>query len=340
MNLKEVIFELCSAHGVSGSEESAASVAARYLEQLAGVRTDSNGNLYATLENDEAKKTILLDAHLDRIGLIVTDINDNGFVKVDKCGGMDIRVLQNAVLATEDGLQGTVCSLPPHLSDGSEDKATPINKIWLDFGMTYEEISKRIFIGDKLTFCNQPAELLGGKITSPALDNRCSIAALIRVAELLSGKELDYKVVILLSAQEETYGSGAMTGAFQIDADEAIVVDVSFANQPDVSGQYGSIELDKGPMIGFSPILNRKMTQKLKSLAEAEEIPFQYEAMSGRTGTNADHISVSKSGVKTAMLSIPERYMHTQVEVIHPEDVERTAKLIASYILSGGAFDD
>ena len=181
---------------------------------------------------------------------------------------------------------------------------------------------------------------MGGKITSPALDNRCSIAALIRVAELLSGKELDYKVVILLSAQEETYGSGAMTGAFQIDADEAIVVDVSFANQPDVSGQYGSIELDKGPMIGFSPILNRKMTQKLKSLAEAEEIPFQYEAMSGRTGTNADHISVSKGGVKTAMLSIPERYMHTQVEVIHPEDVERTAKLIALYILSGGAFDD
>ena len=93
-------------------------------------------------------------------------------------------------------------------------------------------------------------------------------------------------------------------------------------------------------MIGFSPILNRKMTQKLESLAEAEEIPFQYEAMSGRTGTNADHISVSKSGVKTAMLSIPERYMHTQVEVIHPEDVERTAKLIALYILSGGAFDD
>ena len=317
MNLKEVIFELCSAHGVSGSEESAASVAARYLEPYSEVRTDQNGNLYATLGNDEAKKTILLDAHLDRIGLIVTDINDNGFVKVDKCGGMDIRVLQNAVLATEDGLQGTVCSLPPHLSDGSEDKATPINKNWLDFGMTYEEISKRIFIGDKLTFCNQPAE-----------------------AELLSGKELDYKVVILLSAQEETYGSGAMTGAFQIDADEAIVVDVSFANQPDVSGQYGSIELDKGPMIGFSPILNRKMTQKLKSLAEAEEIPFQYEAMSGRTGTNADHISVSKSGVKTAMLSIPERYMHTQAEVMHPDDAERTAKLIAAYILSGGAFDD
>ena len=126
MDLKEIIFALCSAQGVSGSEESACAVAARYLEPYSEVRTDHNGNLFATLGNPDAKKTVLLDAHLDRIGLIVTDINDKGFVKVDKCGGMDIRVLQNAVLTTEDGLTGTVCSLPPHLSDGSEDKATPI----------------------------------------------------------------------------------------------------------------------------------------------------------------------------------------------------------------------
>ncbi|MBQ2280719.1 MAG: M42 family peptidase, partial [Ruminococcus sp.] len=270
MDLKEIIFALCSAQGVSGSEESACAVAARYLEPYSEVRTDHNGNLFATLGNPDAKKTVLLDAHLDRIGLIVTDINDKGFVKVDKCGGMDIRVLQNAVLTTEDGLTGTVCSLPPHLSDGSEDKATPINKIWLDFGMSYEEVSRKISVGDKLTFRERPTELMNGKITSPALDNRCSVAALIRVAELLSGRELDCKVVILLSAQEETYGSGAMTGAFQIDADEAIVVDVSFANQPDVSGQYGNIELNKGPMLGYSPILNRQMTERLKALAESE----------------------------------------------------------------------
>lgn len=340
MDIKEIIFAVCKAQGVSGSEETAAEVAARYLEPYAEVETDSNGNLYATLGNKNAGRTILLDAHIDRIGLIVTDINDKGFIKVDKCGGMDIRVLQNAVLTTEDGLTGVVCSLPPHLSDGSEDKATPINKLWLDFGMSCEEINKKISIGDKLTFCEQPTELLGGKITSPALDNRCSAAALIRVAEMLSGRDLKYKVVILLSAQEETYGSGAMTGAFKIDADEAIVVDVSFANQPDVSGQYASVELCEGPMLGYSPILNKAMTGKLKSIAECEGIPLQYEAMSGRTGTNADHISVTKGGVKTAMLSIPERYMHTQAETMHPNDAELTAKLIASYIMSGGAFDD
>lgn len=336
MELKEMIFALCSAQGVSGSEEPAAAIARELLSPYAEVRTDSDGNLYATFGNPNADKTLLLDAHLDRIGLIVTDINENGFVKVDKCGGMDIRTLQNAVFTTEDGYRGVVCCLPPHLTDGKEDKATPMNKTWLDFGMTYDEVAEHIQIGDKLTFCNQPAELLGGKITAPALDNRCGVASLIRVAQLLSGKDLPYRVVILLSAQEETYGTGSMTGSFRLDADEAIVVDVSFASQPDVSGQYGGISLKGGAMIGISPILCKPMTEQLKALAGESGRAFQLEAMTGRTGTNADHISVTKGGVKTAMISIPQRYMHTQGEVVAVEDVENTAQLIADYILSGG----
>ena len=190
MELKEVLIALCSAHGVSGSEDSAFAAAKRYLEPVSeSISTDANGNLYAIAGNPQAKKTILLDAHLDRIGLIVTDINDKGFVKVDKCGGIDIRTLQNTVFETADGVKGTVCCLPPHLSDGSEDKASPISKTWLDFGMTAGEVKRHIKIGDVLTFSVKPAELLGGKITAPALDNRCGVAALIRTAELLYGKE-------------------------------------------------------------------------------------------------------------------------------------------------------
>ena len=145
MELKEILFELCSAHGVSGGEDSAFAAAKRFLEPVAdSVYSDANGNLYAVAGNKDAEKTILLDAHLDRIGLIVTDINDNGFVKVDKCGGIDIRTLQDTVFETEDGLKGTVCCLPPHLSDGSEDKASPISKTWLDFGMTAEEMKQHV----------------------------------------------------------------------------------------------------------------------------------------------------------------------------------------------------
>ena len=340
MDLREVIIALCSAHGVSGSEESAAAVAERYLSAFARIQTDTNGNLYATFGYPEAKKNILLDAHLDRIGLIVTDINEKGFAKVDKCGGMDVRVLQNAVLVTEGGLCGTVCCLPPHLSDGNENKATPMDKVWIDFGLPYEEVVRHVRIGEKLTYFEKPVQLLNGKISAPALDNRCGVAALIKVAEMLSGETLPYQVTILLSAQEETYGSGSMTGTFRVEPDEAIVVDVSFAAQPDISGVYAGIGLQKGTMIGISPILNKKMTEKLLALAQSKAIPFQYEVMSGRTGTNADHIAITKGGFKTAMLSIPERYMHTQAEVIHPDDVAATADLIAAYIRSGGAFHD
>lgn len=343
MNIKELIFELCSVFGVSGSEEPAIAVAKKYLDNIAETTTDNNGNLYAVFGNKNAEKTILLDAHIDRIGFMVTDIDENGFVKVDKCGGIDVRTLQDSelVLQNDSSISGIVCCLPPHLSDGKEDKAAPISKTWVDFGMPYDEVAKHIKIGDLLTYKTSPKTLLGNRISSSALDDRCGVAALIRCAELLSdASDLKYKIVILLSSQEETYGTGAKTGAYKIDADEAIAVDVSFASQPDITGMYSKIELSKGPMICISPILNKPMSDKLTEIAKKLNIPYQLEPISGITGTNADHISVSKSGVKTAVVSIPQKYMHTPAEVIDTDDVENTARLIAEYIKNGGAFGD
>ncbi len=336
MELQSIIFDLCSTFGVSGSEAPALRCAEKYLASFGEIQTDCNGNLFALLGNPNAEKTILLDAHLDRIGFIITDISDDGFVKVDKLGGIDIRVLQDCVLVAENGLKGTVCCLPPHLTDGNEGKATPISKTWVDFGMPAEQLRQQLNIGDTLTFAAQPQTLLGDKITAPALDDRCGVAALIRAAELISTDE--YRVIILLSTQEETYGTGAKTGAFQFDIDEAIAVDVSFAAQPDISGQYGKIELGKGPMICISSVMNRAMSDKLIAVAKEKNIPCQLEPIAGSTGTNGDHIAVSKSGVKTAVVSIPQRYMHTPVEVISLADVENTARLIAEYINCGGAF--
>lgn len=342
MDLKEIIFNLCRACGVSGSEETAVNMAKMYISRFAEVSKDGNGNLFAVLGNINAEKTILLDAHIDRIGLIVTGIDKNGFVKVDKCGGVDIRTLQDSslVLQSNADLVGNVCCMPPHLSDGKEDTAVSIDKTYVDFGMSEAEIKKYIRIGDVLTFNTEPKMLLNNRISAPALDNRCSVAALIRCAELLSKEQnLEYKVVIMLSVQEETFGTGAKTGAFSVNADEAIAVDVSFASQPDVTGQYSKIELSKGPMICISPVLNRAMSDKLIEIAESSKIPYQLEPISGATGTNADNIAVTKSGIKTSVVSIPQRYMHTPNEVISLDDVENTAKLICGYIKCGGAFN-
>ena len=342
MDLKEIIFNLCSTSGVSGSEEPAVNAAKKYLETFAKVSTDRNGNLFAELGNVNSEKTILLDAHIDRIGLIVTEIDKNGFVKVDKCGGVDIRTLQDCslVLQSNPDIVGTVCCMPPHLTDGKEDTAVAIDKTYVDLGMGETEIKKHIKIGDVLTFNTEPKMLLNNKICAPALDNRCSVASLIRCAEILSNEQsLEYKVVIMLSVQEETFGTGAKTGAFSINADEAIAIDVSFASQPDIPGQYSKIELSQGPMICISPILNREMSDKLIEIAENSEIPYQLEPISGTTGTNADNITVTKSGVKTSVISIPQRYMHTPNEVVSLDDVENTAKLICEYIKCGGAFN-
>ena len=146
MDLKEIIFNLCSTSGVSGSEEPAVNAAKKYLETFAKVSTDRNGNLFAELGNLNSEKTILLDAHIDRIGLIVTGIDKNGFVKVDKCGGVDIRTLQDSslVLQSNPDIVGTVCCMPPHLTDGKEDTAVAIDKTYVDFGMCETEIKKHI----------------------------------------------------------------------------------------------------------------------------------------------------------------------------------------------------
>lgn len=341
MDTKKLLFDLCSSYGVSGYEEPAIELSKKYLEDYSEVSIDCNGNLLAVLGNLDAEKTILLDAHIDRIGVVVTDINDEGFVKIAKCGGIDIRTLQDTIFSLQSNpeITGVVCCMPPHLSDGKENKAVSIDKTWVDFGMSYEEITKYVSIGDVLAFKSEPKELLNNRIISAALDNRSGVATLIKCAELLNKEDnLDYKVIILLSVQEETFGTGAKTGAFSIEADEAIVIDVSFASQPDVSGQYSNIDLGKGPMICISPTLNKSMSDKLIDIAESKEIPYQIEPISGVTGTNADNISVTKNGIKTTVVSIPQRYMHTAGEVIALYDIDNTAKLICEYVICGGAF--
>ncbi|MGN0559057.1 MAG: M28 family peptidase [Acutalibacteraceae bacterium] len=336
--MKNMLFELCSANAVIGSNENIFNVVSKYLSDIAQLSTDSNGNIYAELGNKNGSKTILLDAHIDQIGMIVTAVEENGFLRVAKCGGIDTRVLPGSPVTVhgKKDITGIVCCMPPHLSDGKEDTAIPIDSIFIDTGHTTEKACELISLGDVITCHADPKELLNNNVSALSLDNRAGVASLIRTAQLISGKATDYRVVIMLSSQEETYGTGAKTGSYKIDADESIVVDVSFATQPDVSNYPTAGALGKGTMICISPILNREMTDRLFSLAKISRIMYQTEVCSGRTGTNADHISISKNGVKTALLSVPQRYMHTQAEVVSLDDIECTARLIAEYILQGG----
>lgn len=329
--IKELLKSLCKLNGTSGNEGCAADFAKAELEKYMPASVDRLGNV--TGSSGEGR-SILLDAHLDQIGLAVTAVDDDGFVKVARVGGSDVRVLTAAEVTIhgKEDIYGVITSTPPHLAKDKESKVNGFDEITIDVGMKKEDAEKIISPGDRITFNGPFDELLGNRIASPCVDDRAGVVAILRCLQLLDGKE-KCRVDVQFSAQEETGGSGATVGAFNSQADEAIAVDVSFAAAPGVSAEKYA-QLGKGVLIGYAPSLDYEMSQKLTALANEKNIPNSAEVMGGRTGTNGDEIQVSGKGIKTAVLSIPIRNMHTAVEVCDLEDIENTARLMAEYILS------
>lgn len=334
--LKNMIITLSQANGTPGLEEDITEKIIDFLPDGMTAQKDKNNNLIA--EFNGKGKTYLLDAHADRIGLIVTAITNGGFLRVARCGGTDARVLaaQDVTVWGKAPVYGVIISTPPHLlTPDDENKAKDIDDILVDTGLSKEEAEKLISAGDRITVKSPVCELLNGRISCPALDDRAGCAVIIRAAEIIMQAENAPNLKLLFSAQEETGGTGAVTGSFGIDADECISVDVSFADAPDMPSKKCG-KLDKGPMIGFSPVLSYEISRRLEAVAKEKKIPYQLELMSDSTGTNADHIALSRGGIKTGLVSIPLRNMHTAVEVVSVNDVENCAQLIAQYILGGG----
>lgn len=336
LSVYALLEELCAAGGVSGAEDEAAKTAARLLEKYMSVKISPLGSVTGSMGSGEPH--ILLDAHLDRIGLVVTAIDESGFLKVAKCGGADIRVLaaSEVTVCGKEKLFGVITSTPPHLSKPEEsDKAKGFDEIAVDIGMSREQAEKLVAPGDRIVFNSGFSKLLGSRVSSGAIDDRAGVAAVLRCLELLEGEKLNCRISVMFSVQEETGGSGAQTGAFSAQADEAIAVDVSFASAPGISAEkYAS--LGGGTMIGYAPSLDYSMSRQLAEIAERENIPNQPEVMGGKTGTNCDEIQTAGAGVKTALLSIPLRNMHTAAEVCDLADIESTARLMAEYIKERG----
>ncbi|NLZ46831.1 MAG: M42 family metallopeptidase, partial [Clostridiales bacterium] len=279
--------------------------------------------------------TILLEAHIDEIGFIVSYITDDGFLMVSNCGGIDRRLLlaQQATIFGSETIYGVITSTPPHLEEDSTT-VPKIDQIYIDTGLSKEECEKKVTLGDKVVITNKYAELQGDRLTGKSLDDRSGVAAILLALDMIKGKDLPFNISVLFSAQEETGERGAKIGSFKIKPDYAIVVDVSFALTSDDS-EYKCGKLGKGAMIGIAPSLSKKMSKRFIEIAKLNDIPYQVEVMNGTTGTNADVIGVTENGVRTVTISIPLKYMHTPVEVISISDVENTARLIAKFLESG-----
>lgn len=332
MNLKELCFSLAEKCGTSGDEREAAEYARELLSEYMPAHIDRLGSVLGTM--GEGSVHILLDAHIDQIGMVVRAIDEKGFLLVDKVGGMDLRVLTGAevIVHGKKELFGVISSVPPHLQKGDNKESLDIKTMSVDIGYDKETAQSLVEIGDRVTLRCIQHELIGDKISSVSFDDRCSVAVILRALELTKNKLNNIKLSVLFSAQEETNGSGAKVGSFCSMPDYAIAVDVGFGNDP-YTDKTQTINLGDGPSVGISPTLDREFTNELIGVAKDNSIPYQHDVMGGRTGTNADSINTTGCGVKTALLSVPLRYMHTGNEIISLSDIENTAKLIASYLL-------
>ena len=266
--MKEILKKLCIDKGVSGSETEMFDVIKELVGDFAEVSADGMGDILVTMGDKNAKKHIMLDAHVDRIGLVVTYINENGFIKAEPVGGIDLRTLQSSAVKVlgKENILGVICTMPPHLSKNDDELSK--DKIWIDTGLSADEVKKLVSLGDKIIVCSEFRELLNNQVAVSALDNRAGCAVLVKCAELLKDKNLPCRLSLVFSVQEETSELGAGISAYSLEPDEAVVVDVGFAKQDGVpdekSGKIGCGAV--GQLSAYRPFCQRKLRIKLRIL--------------------------------------------------------------------------
>lgn len=335
MNIKDILFNLSKTVSV-GNIDTACCLAKEYLGGYC--KTERLGNSVIGFIKGKNDYTLMLDAHIDQIAMIVTAVDDEGFLTLSNAGGIDIRMLpsKRVTVHGKEDVTAVFCATPPHLLKG-EQEFSDISEIKLDtaLGSKAKDI---ISVGDYVTFKSEPTELIGNRVCGTAFDNRASVACVIEIAKRLKDEELPFNVAFVLSDGEELGLRGVRPATFKISPDEAIILDVTFGDGIGISGDECG-KLGKGPLIGLSPILSKEIGKKLKDISKEKNIPTSSEVMGRSTGTNADMVGISGKGVKTCTLSIPIRNMHTDVEILDFSDLESVCDLVCAYILSGGVMN-
>ena len=343
MTIKETTRELCALSGPSGFEEAVARRAKELLEPLVDeITADSMGNVLALRRcGKPGARQLLLDAHLDEVGFIVTEVTE-GFLKFSALGGLDERTLPGRevrVLAPEGPLYGVVACLPPHvLTAEQKEQAVEIKNLFIDLGFSQAEAEKRVPIGTPGVFEGPMFDLQGDNFVSKALDDRICAAVVLQVLENLKGEELPCDLAVMFSAQEEVGLRGATPGAFRLAPDWCIAVDVTHARTPDAP-KGETFEAGKGCTVGVGPNANRAMTKAIMDAAKEKEIPYSVEVMPRSSGTNGWAIQITRQGVATAIVSVPVKYMHSPVEAASLADAEAAADLITAFIRGGWLHD-
>lgn len=331
---KELIEKLCNIMSVTGYEykgyEEAKALISPYFDEvyeavagaLVGVKRCGKENA----------PRLLIDAHFDEIGMIVTDILDGGYLSFSHMGGLDRRVMPASEVHVygKERIYGVVCSKPPHLQAPGEFKKLPkLEEMLIDTGYSKEELEKIVSIGDGVGFYEKTASLLGDRICGRSMDNKCCCAAAVLAAAKVEREKMVCDLYVTLSSrEEESMAGGCAMAAYDIRPDAAIVTDVTFSRFPGVD-DYESAKMGEGASVSLSAVTDRYLTNRLIELAEGAELKLQKTVDATNTGTNATALTRCGDGIPTAVVSVPLTGMHTYNEIIDTKDVETAAELFA-----------
>ncbi len=341
---------LLDAAGPSGFEVRAARVWREEAERFAAdVRVDVNGNSFAAV-NPAGSPRVMLAGHIDEIGLQITHIDESGYVYVAEIGGWDPQVLVGQrvkILTSRGGVRGVIGKKAIHLIEVEDRaKASKTKSLWVDVGAaTREDVAKLgVRVGDPMVIDQNMVRLGGDRIASRAIDDRIGAFIVLEALRLLVVDPPVAAVTAVATVQEEIgySGGGARTSAYALEPDVAIVVDVTFSTDvPDVEKkELGEHKLGGGPVLSRGSASHDGVYEMLASVAEAEGIPYSVQAAPKATRTDADGIYLTRRGVPTGVVSVPNRYMHSPNEVVSLADVENTARLIAAFVRALGPGSD
>lgn len=338
MDVKNILKELVETPSVSGFEQSVSYKIESFLKDYCeSIKRDKLGNLIAYKKGTSKNPIkIMLAAHMDEIGLMVKDIDEFGFIRFTNVGGVDQRTLlaQEVIIHGKKDLLGIIATKAPHLQSADErKKAVKIEDMLIDIGLSKIDAEKIITIGDSITINRQMIPLQENVVAGKALDDKAGVAAIIECFKELKKLHHQCDVYGVATVQEEVGTRGAMVSTFQISPDIGIAVDVGFGKTPELSND-DTLDVGKGPGIGFGANIHPKIHKRLKKISKEYNIPYQVELSPGNSGTDAQSMQITQSGVATAVLSIPLRYMHTSVETIDITDIKNTGKLLAYFISS------
>jgi endoglucanase len=333
---------LLDAPGPSGFEVRAARAWRAEAEAFADdVRVDVNGNSYATINRGGAP-SVMLAGHIDEIGLQVTYVDEEGFLYVEEIGGWDPQVLVGqrvTVLSKGGDVPGVVGKKAIHLLQADErTKASKVNQLWVDVGADSRDTATGmgIRVGDPIVIAQGMVELAGDRIASRAIDDRVGAFVVLEAIRLLAADPPAASATAVATVQEEIgfQGGGARTSAYSLRPDVAIVVDVTFSTDvPDIEKkEIGEHELGGGPVLSRGSAAHNEVFEMLAAVAEEEKIPYTIQASPKSTRTDADGIHLTRRGVPTGLVSVPNRYMHSPNEIVSVADLFHTAELIAAFI--------